>query len=485
LTGSDINTLLPLIILAGGTIVVMLAIAVKRLHAVSAILTLITLGASFIALMQSFPGLPYHIGTMAIWDNYAIFYIGLILVSSFGVVTISFGYLNRDHERPEEYYILILLATLGTTVLVISNHFITLFLGLEILSVSLYTLIAYSRDELRCIEAGLKYLILAALSSAFLLFGIALIYAQTGTMNFREIGTMASQLSWDSIIMLAGISTIIVGFGFKLAIVPFHMWTPDVYEGAPAPVAGFIATISKGAMFALLFRLFLVTGAHNSYSILVIFVVISIASMFAGNILALLQNNVKRILAYSSIAHLGYLLVAFVAGQDYGIQAASFYLVAYFITTLGAFGVITVLTDERGEPDEIEDYQGLFWRRPWISLILAAMLFSLAGIPLTAGFIGKFYVVTAGVQSTLWLLVVILVINSTIGLFYYLRVIVAMFSKEAAGEKEKAGPAYLPLGGSIVLAVLLILLIWFGIFPADIMIIIRKLVAGLGYAALM
>jgi len=483
LTGSDIITLLPLIILAGGTIVVMLAIAVKRNHALSAVLSLITLGASFIALLQSFPGLPYHIGVMAIWDNYAIFYIGLILVSSFVVIAYSFGYLAKNHDRPEEYYILVLLATLGTSVLVISNHFITLFLGLEILSVSLYTLISYTKDQLRCIEAGLKYLILAALSSAFLLFGIALIYAQTGTMNFREIGYMAGKFSWDDIIMLAGISTVIVGFGFKLAVVPFHMWTPDVYEGAPAPVAGFIATISKGAMFALLFRLFLATNAHASSSIMAIFAVIAIASMFVGNILALLQNNVKRILAYSSIAHLGYLLVAFIAGKDYGIQAASFYLVAYFITTLGAFGVITVLTEEKREPDMIEDYEGLFWRRPWISLILAAMLFSLAGIPLTAGFIGKFYVVTAGVQSTLWLLVIILVVNSTIGLFYYLRIIVAMFSKETAGEK--GGPAYLPLGGSIVLAVLLILLIWFGIFPSDIMIIIQKLVTGLGYASLM
>ncbi|MBN2366914.1 MAG: NADH-quinone oxidoreductase subunit N [Calditrichaeota bacterium] len=473
----------PLIILASGSLIIMMTISVKRNHAVAAGISLLTLAGAFFALIETFKSIPHKIEPMVILDSYAVFFMGLILIAGFFVTAFSYNYLSKGNKRPEEYYILLLLATLGTVVLVISNHFVTFFLGLEILSVSLYTLIAYSRENLIALEAGLKYLILAAFSSAFLIFGMALVYAEVGTMNFMEMGLRVGLMGWTNLILLAGIALMIVGFGFKLAVVPFHMWTPDVYQGASAPVTAFIATVSKGGMFALLFRLFITAGAHTSSSVLVIFTFISIASMFAGNILALLQNNVKRILAYSSIAHLGYLLVAFIAGQQFGMQAAAFYLVAYFITTLGAFGVISMLSDEEREPDRIGDYRGLFWRRPWISLVLSAMLFSLAGIPLTAGFIGKFYVVAAGVKSTLWILLIILVINSAIGLYYYLRIIVSMFSRTAPEEKPSVGTAVLPLSGGVVLAVLTILLIWLGIFPADIMLVIQRLVSGVAPAA--
>ncbi len=478
MTGHDVMALLPLVILAGGSIFIMTAIALRRNHETAAAISLVTLAASFLALLRSYAMVPHYISSVAIIDSYAVFFIGLILAAGFFVVAFSYSYLQKSQKRPEEYYILLLLATLGTSILVISNHFIIFFLGLEILSVSLYTLIAYTRDNLLALEAGLKYLILAAFSSAFLIFGMALIYAEMGTMNFMKIGPKVGLMGWNNLILLAGIAIMIVGFGFKLAVVPFHMWTPDVYQGAPAPVTGFIATVSKGGMFALLFRIFVATGARSTATVLIIFSFISIASMFAGNILALLQNNVKRILAYSSIAHLGYLLVAFVAGQKLGMQAAAFYLVAYFITTLGAFGVISMLADENREPDNIEDYKGLFWSRPWIALILSAMLFSLAGIPLTAGFIGKFYIVAAGAKSTLWLLLVILVINSAIGLYYYLRIIVSMFSK-AEGEQQ-AVKVPLPVSGSVVLAVLTILLIWLGVFPSNIMAMIQQLIPGFG-----
>src|SRR6185369_14212496 len=236
-----------------------------------------------------------------------------------------------------------------------------------------------------------------------------------------EFGTVASLISAGQLsreLMLPGIALIITGFGFKLALVPFHFWTPDVYQGAPAPIAAYVATVSKGAMFALLLR-FIGTSAANAYTAVpAIFTIIAISSMFAGNILALLQNNVKRILAYSSIAHLGYILVAFLAGGQLGALAVTFYLVAYFVTILGAFGVVTVLSSGNRDAENLEDYRGLFWRRPALATVFTVMLLSLAGIPITAGFIGKFYILAAGASSAMWALVVMLVVTSAVGLFY-------------------------------------------------------------------
>jgi len=270
---------------------------------------------------------------------------------------------------------------------------------------------------------------------------------------------------------------IVTGFGFKLAVVPFHLWTPDVYEGAPAPVTAYVATVSKGAMFALLLRYFYTSGAHEYAGVFVVFSIIAIASMFAGNILALLQTNVKRILAYSSIAHLGYLLVAFQAAGDLGPIAVTFYLVAYFVTTLGAFGVVTVLSNGPEETERVEDYRGLFWRRPVLAGIFTAMLLSLAGIPVTAGFIGKFYIVAAGASAAKWALIIVLAVTSSIGLYYYLRIVVTLYAEpiEAAPPPEVA---MAPAGGA-VLVLLTVLLVWFGLEPGALLAVIRGATAVL------
>jgi len=458
--------LLPLIIVAATAMVVMLSIAFYRCHALSALLTLCGIAASFAALVKAYPFLPRQITTLLIFDRYAFFYIGLILSASFIVVVLSYGYLKKREGNNEEFYILLLLAIFGSAVLVSSSHFASLFLGLEILSVSLYALIAYLRSSNRGIEAGIKYLILAAASAAFLLFGMALIYAELGTMSFAGIASIAP--GTQNVFIYTGLAMIIVGLGFKLAVVPFHMWTPDVYEGAPAPVTAFIATVSKGAVFALLLRYFTFVDVHTYSSLSLIFSIIAIASMFFGNLLALFQNNVKRILAYSSIAHLGYLLVAFLASRTYAFTAVAFYLIAYFITTLGAFGIITVLSGSQREPDKIDDYHGLAASRPWLSYVFIAMLLSLAGIPLTAGFIGKFYIVRAGIGSSLWLLVVALVINSAMGLFYYLRIVVAMFRQPAGnvGDEDSFASVKISLTETMSLAVLTILLLWLGVYPS-------------------
>jgi NADH-quinone oxidoreductase subunit N len=243
-----------------------------------------------------------------------------------------------------------------------------------------------------------------------------------------------------------------------------------VYEGAPAPVTAFIATISKGSMFALLLRYFYSSEAQHLRGVYLVFSIIAIASMFGGNLLALLQDNVKRILAYSSIAHLGYLLVAFQAGGSFAVEAVTFYLVAYFITTLGAFGVITVLSNGEREADSLENYRGLFWRRPGLALIFTAMLLSLAGIPVTAGFLGKFYVLTAGVSTQLWTLILILVVSSVVGLFYYLRLVVVLYDNAPAlSPAPEPVASHVPAADRALLALLTILLIWLGTFPAGLL----------------
>jgi NADH-quinone oxidoreductase subunit N len=397
----------------------------------------------------------------------------LVFLATLVVTLISYAYISQQDENKEEYYILLLLAALGAGVLVVSSHFISLFMGLETLTVSLYAMIAYLRKRERALEAGVKYLILAAFSSAFLLFGMALVYAEAGSMDFTAISQHLERVGVFSPLILTGLGLMIVGVGFKLGVVPFHLWTPDVYEGAPAPVTAFIATVSKGGMFAVWTRFFIEIDGYRNENIIWVFILVAIASMFFGNLLALLQKNVKRILAYSSISHLGYLLVAFLAGVKMGTEAVTFYFVAYFITTLGAFGVITFLSTKERDAEELSDYKGLFWRKPMLATVFTAMLLSLAGIPLTAGFIGKFYVVAAGVDAQLWTLVIILIVNSVVGLFYYLRIINAMF--EQAEGRTGHFPPVLHLASSLTLAALTILLVWFGVYPSETMELIRTL----------
>jgi NADH-quinone oxidoreductase subunit N len=475
-TPSDFAALTPLLILGGSTVAVMLIIAFRRNYTATVMLTLIGLFASFRSLWTVKQHLPRHVTPLLVMDRYALFYIGLIVTATIVIVLLSYAYFKKVEGDNEEVYILLLAATLGASVLVAANHFASFFLGLELLSVSLYGMISYIYVRPFSVEAGIKYLVLAAVSAAFLLFGMALVYMAAGTMEFGRVASLISAGQLSRELMLPGIALIITGFGFKLALVPFHFWTPDVYQGAPAPVAAYVATVSKGAMFALLLR-FIGTSAANAYTAVpAIFTIIAISSMFAGNILALLQNNVKRILAYSSIAHLGYILVAFLAGGQLGALAVTFYLVAYFVTILGAFGVVTVLSSGNRDAENLEDYRGLFWRRPALATVFTVMLLSLAGIPITAGFIGKFYIVTAGASSSIWALVIILVITSAIGLFYYLRVIVVLYGD---GSTAPAANNSLAPFANIVLGLLTAVLLLFGVFPAPLLNLIRTVITDL------
>ncbi len=343
MTANDFQSLMPLIILAGGAIVVMLLVAIKRNHLLTFSGTLLTLAAAVIALFPASDLGIWEIVPLFTIDGYGLFYMILILLATIVVTLLSYAYIGQQDENKEEYYLLLLIAALGAGVLVVSSHFISLFMGLETLTVSLYAMIAYLRKRERSLEAGVKYLILAAFSSAFLLFGMALIYAEAGSMDFLAISQHIERVGNFSPLMLTGLGLMIAGVGFKLGVVPFHLWTPDIYEGAPAPVTAFIATVSKGGMFAVWTRFFVEIDGYRNENILMVFIIITVGSMFLGNFLALLQKNVKRILAYSSISHLGYLLVAFLARVKMGTEAVTFYFEAYFITTIAALGVDTYL----------------------------------------------------------------------------------------------------------------------------------------------
>ena len=478
MTASDLLALLPLLLVAATSVIVMLAAAVHRNHVLALVLTLLGLAGAFCSVF--FVHLR-QVTALLIIDSYALFFMGLIVAASFTVALLAYGYLAAREGNREEFYVLILVATLGAMVLAASTHFVSFFLGLEILSVALYALISYLHGRALPVEAGIKYLVLAAASAAFLLFGIALIYADFGTMEFARIAQiLATTVDLNLALLLPGVVLIVTGIGFKLALVPFHMWTPDVYEGAPAPVTAFVATVSKGGMFALLLRYFHQSGAHSFAPVFLVFSIIAVASMFAGNLLALLQNNVKRILAYSSIAQMGYLLVAFQIGGPMGTSAAAFYLVAYFVMTLGAFGVVTVLSERQRDADLLDDYRGLFWRRPALALVFTGMLLSLAGIPLTAGFLGKFYIVAAGASAAAWALIVILVITSTIGLFYYLRVVVVLYQQPAASDRTREPIPRQAPAATLVLATLTVILVWLGVYPTPLLRLIQAAIGSLG-----
>jgi NADH-quinone oxidoreductase subunit N len=466
---ADFVALLPLIIVPASAIIAMLAIAIRRNHKATAMIALAGLVAGLGSLFFAAPVLPRKPTPLFILDSYSFLYMAIFLCAAAFVLLLAYDYLERRQDHPEEFYLLVLLATTGAMVLAVSRNFASFFLGLELLSVALYALIGYGRSQSISVEAGIKYLVLAASSSAVLLFGLALIYSESGSMELSQFTTAMTRTAGhaNSFLVLAGVMLVLTGAGFKLAIVPFHLWTPDVYEGAPLPVTAFIATVSKGGMFALLLRWFHVSRGEIAGAPGLVLSILAIASMLTGNLLALRQTNVKRILAYSSIAHMGYLLVALLAGGTFGAPAATYYLTAYIVTILGAFSVMTVLSGSQWEAAFLESYRGLFWQKPLLAAAFTTMLFSLAGIPLTAGFLGKFYVLTAGAAASRWVLLFTLIVSSTIGLFYYLRIVVVMYAQPTAqGTNRDALALPMPLPSTVALAALTGLVFLLGIYPA-------------------
>ena len=472
MVASYFPSLIPILIIAVTCLIALLSIAIHRNHLLVFMLCIAGWSSSLlsIALVPVQP----PAGFLFKPDRLGITYIMLIEAACMVTAVFSYHYLNLRAQKKEEYYLLLLTASLGATVLVTSSHFVPFFTGLELLTVSLYILIAYFRTSGTAVEAGIKYLVLAAVSSSFLLFGMALIYSDTGAMNFDKIAISLRQFPAFPLLSTAGLILVLAGIGFKLGWVPFHQWAPDIYQGAPAPVSAFIATVSKGAVFAVFIRLYAMLKTEQSHALFLVFSFLAISSMLIGNVLALKQANIKRLLAYSSIAHLGYLLAAFLTGKDTGIQASTFYLVVYFIAVFGAFGVIILLSGKDADLENISDYQGLYYKHPFIAFTLSVMLLSLAGIPLTGGFLGKYFILAAGIHANLWILMIVLVISSIIGLYYYLRIITLMFSKTADEISPEFTLSFSP-GVGITLSVLFILLIWFGVYPSPILQIINTI----------
>ncbi len=414
---------------------------------------------------------------MFISDGFTFFFKILFLVVAFLTVLISMGYAQREEIGLGEYYALILFATLGMMLMAAGSHLITIFLGLETMSISIYILAGFLREDRRSIEAAMKYFLLGAFATGFLLYGMALIYGATGSFYLKEVASyIASHNLIRNPMLLMSLVFLTIGFGFKIASVPFHMWTPDVYEGAPTSITAFMATGVKGAGFAALVRVFFSALPAFRPDWTSIMWVIALATMTIGNIVAISQTNIKRMLAYSSIAHAGYILVAFVAGNKLGVSGILFYLMAYAFMNLGAFTCVILLGKKGEENTEISDYAGVGFKHPLIAASMTVFLLSMAGIPPLGGFMAKFYVFSAAVESKLYWLVILGVLNSAVSVYYYLRVTVLMYFRDS--EREITGLHFSP--ASVIALILAVIgTFYMGIFPANVLSLAQRSIAGL------
>lgn len=480
MTVADFQALLPLLVLAGGATFLMLQIAFLRSVTLTATLATLTMGFAALSCIYAAQQVPLTVTPLLRADSFALLFCVLFCTAGAVTVLLSQEYIRHHGDEPEEYFLLLLLSTLGACVLAYAVHLASLLLGLELMSVSLYALIAYPNKSILPLEAAIKYLVLSGAASATALFGFALLYAATGTLEFAELGQKLGQSEMGESILLVAAAMILAGLGFKLSVVPFHLWTPDVYAGAPAPVTGFLASVAKAAVFVALLRLFLEADLFRYRILVEVTGLLAILSMLAGNLLALLQTNIKRMLAYSSIAHLGYLLIIFMVcinseNRDLATEAAAYYLIAYTATTLGAFGLLTLISarQEQRENVELHNVSGLFWRQPLLAGLMLVALLSLAGIPLTAGFIAKFYIFNAAVSGHHWVLLCALIAGSGIGIYYYLRVVYYMTRRpeQHHAEVELADGWYARAMSCAVIATILLL----GTLPQSLMGYLRSI----------
>ena len=405
-------------------------------------------------------------------DTFSYFFHLLIGSVAMLVVLAAGPYLDREGLPFAEFYALLLFATAGMGVLASAQELLTAFIGLEMSSISSYILAGYRRDAMKSSESALKYFLLGSFATAFFLYGIALVYGATGTTMIDRMGAAASADAPSTLLKL-GLAMILIGLGFKVAAAPFQVWTPDVYEGAPTPVTALFSAGPKAATFALLLRVFATVPAATHFWFWA-FWLLAALTMFAGNLGAVVQTNVKRMLAYSSIAHAGYILVAFAAvttmsgdpnGAGPAYAAVLFYLLSYALMKVGAFTIVSQLGGAGEKHLSLDDYAGLSQRQPVVAAMLSIYLLSLLGLPITAGFFGKFYIFKAAVNSHLVWLAVLMAINSVIGAYYYFRVIVVMYMREPSAETAAAGPVGFPLTVNVVLAITAVGTILFGVMP--------------------
>ena len=474
-TGAEYLRFLPEIILTLAGVVIMLLEAIftnDEQRKIFGPLSIVALLAALLASISAAgdPGAAFS--NMLIIDGFASFFRALVIGIGIIAILSSTGYLRQERMLGGEYHALVLFSIMGQCVMVSANELIMIFIGLEISSIASYILAGYLRDDPRNNESALKYFLLGSFATAFLLYGVAWIYGLTGSTNLDQIRG-ALQTSAAPLVMAgAAAAFMFVGFGFKISAAPFQIWAPDVYQGAPAPVSGFLSVGPKAAAFAILLRVFMTAFGPIADRWEPMVWGCALATMIVGNFAALQQSNIKRMLAYSSIAHAGYVLVAVTAHSETGSAAAMFYLAAYAFTNLGAFAVVTYFARKGEKYVAIDDFAGLSQRQPAMAAMLTIFLLSLIGVPLTAGFFGKFYIFKAALDANLTWLTVLGLLNSAVAAYYYLRLLVVMYFKDPGDSVENLEPAGLSLQIAVYASALGTLLL--GIFPGWVLDIARK-----------
>ena len=466
----DLKLVLPELVWCGFAVFIMLLQPfLKNRHFFTFLALVGSLGGTVLSIVSGWNYGPGFSNLIRV-DAFSLFFHLLVGTVAFLVILASEAYLERENLDSPEFLALVLFATAGMGVLASAQELMTAFIGLEMSSISSYILAGYRRDASKSSESSLKYFLLGSFATAFFLYGIALVYGATGTTMIDAMNAVNPANGW----LKLGLAMILIGLCFKVAAAPFQIWTPDVYEGAPTPVTALFAAGPKAATFALLLRIFASVPAATHYWFWA-FWVLAALTMFLGNLGALVQNNVKRLLAYSSIAHAGYILVAFaavtyMAGEDPSTAARAyaailFYLLGYALVKVGAFTIVSQLGGADEKHVSLDDYAGLGQRQPWIAAALSVFLLSLLGLPVTAGFFGKFYIFTAAVHSKLIWLAILMAVNSIIGAYYYLRLIVVMYMHEPKSEAA-AAPVRFPVTASIVLWITVAGTIYFGLAPS-------------------
>jgi NADH-quinone oxidoreductase subunit N len=471
---ADLIAILPeLLVMAAGCLVLVLAPLIpKDCKDWLAHLSLAALAAAFVVgyvLMGPFTGFPRRaFSGLYVLDAYGLFWKLLLIVVSALVILMAKAHLKLEKIDLPEFYAFILLSLSGMMVMVSGADLLVIYLGLELMSLSLYVMAGFKRYELRPLEAATKYFILGSFSSGILLYGISLLFGRTGSTTLVGIREGIAALPSGDPILLLAMSLLIVGFGFKVAAVPFHMWTPDVYEGSPTSVTAYMAVASKAASFAAFMRVFLsaLDGLKEDWQMLL--VAVCVATMILGNVVAIVQTNIKRMLAYSSIAHAGYAMIGVVAADAFGMASVMLYLAIYAFMNLGAFTVVTMLRRGGLEGDEIDDFTGLAKRNKWAALVMLLFMFSLAGIPPTGGFIAKFYVFMAAVGAHMPALAVLAVIFAAVSAYFYLRVVMVMYMRDPGETAGTPGHDVRVVVSPATIAVLLIAVLGvllLGLFP--------------------
>lgn len=465
---------LPLFILILTIAIVILSISYNRDHFYVSILSSLGFIFSFFSLYFLIKIVPIDITVLFHIDKYSILYMIMILISAISTCIFAYPWLETYAFNKEEFYLLVLFSTLGAMGLIISNNMSSLFINIELLSLPIFGLIAYSHFERHSLEASFKYIILSGVSSSFLLLGIAWFYSISGNLSFTSMDHIFNIISLDEkLVILFGIFMILLSLFFKLSIVPFHLWTPDIYQGTPAVVLSFFSTVGKISIFSILFHLFsYISNYHNKVLYLILSFMICFSMLF-GNLMALFQNNIKRFFGYLSISQLGYLLIVLLSlnnNYSFSLETSGIYLCGYLFSNIAYFGIINLISyvNKENQYDSISSYQGLFWSQPILSSILTIVLLSLAGIPMTLGFIGKFYVLSIILKEHLWVIGVSFLIGTVLGLYCYLRMIINLYLVPSMLLKNNLDiPRYWFITPSgIIICISGVLLLILGIYPS-------------------